>query len=674
MSNSMEEHKIDNMEFKWGIKRGRGGMKKDVQFYESFTFDGVEYFLYDAVYLFKDGELDPYVGKLIKIWEHANKTKRVKILWFFRPYEVSNYLGDAKVLENELFLASGEGTGLTNINPLEAIAGKCNVVCISKDERNRQPSVEELKMADHMFFRTFDVEKLAISDKLGEKIATVEVKYLLNKNGSQKPCPLNTDAIGNGNTSDATASLGKGVFSQKSHSGMDKAVKHSEYLGSSLVKEFGGADVMNKQNFCAEEKREVTEDAGIAVGAVSAAKTNAVSGQSTLKHAAVTEVQKSAKDVAKSNSSVIQKTNIDRINNLSESEDKSTVRRTGIGSGINSLKDAAEPTVCLNNEAKSELLKNSRRLIEAAEIKSNNDAAALEARPSKKLKFEDTSKPSNNNSRNITQKLAAGHDANGVKASLAVTVAENRSKGKLAKDSNAAVDVLSMMVKPRDAATKLSNEKLHKATKQLSNKDAITYGLVVEVTRRPDADKSKWFTGLPWEDRMKTACEQGRLVLLQNLDPAYASSEVEDIVWHGCRESCTAKMLQHTAISSPHSGQAFAIFKTREAAENVIKKLERGCLMLPNGRPLVSSVGVASYPPKQSPFPGHLVIDKLKLQMQKEKKEAVSTSHSSQPNTLEYDMGMEWRLLQARSEFCWKKLYKQQGEELKKLKANLKSK
>ncbi|KAL2930137.1 Protein ANTI-SILENCING 1, partial [Bienertia sinuspersici] len=69
------------------------------------------------------------------------------------------------------------------VEPLdEAIAGKCNVVCISKDERNRQPSIDEIKMAQYVFYRTFDVNTHAISDKLGEKIATIEVNFLLNKN------------------------------------------------------------------------------------------------------------------------------------------------------------------------------------------------------------------------------------------------------------------------------------------------------------------------------------------------------------------------------------------------------------------------------------------------------------------------------------------------------------
>lgn len=108
----------DELEFKWGKKRGIGGKKKDVQFYESFTFDGVQYTLYDCVYLYKDGEPEPFIGKLIKIWEHPDKTKKVKVLWFFRPDDIGEHLVNDQIMENELFLACGEGPGLANINPL----------------------------------------------------------------------------------------------------------------------------------------------------------------------------------------------------------------------------------------------------------------------------------------------------------------------------------------------------------------------------------------------------------------------------------------------------------------------------------------------------------------------------------------------------------------------------
>jgi hypothetical protein len=114
----VEAKKVQNFEFKWGKQRGVGGKKKDVKFYESFSYDGVEYALYDSVYMYEEGETEPYIGKLLKIWENADKTKKVKVLWFFCPREISNYLGDEKTAENELFLASGEGVGSTNVNPL----------------------------------------------------------------------------------------------------------------------------------------------------------------------------------------------------------------------------------------------------------------------------------------------------------------------------------------------------------------------------------------------------------------------------------------------------------------------------------------------------------------------------------------------------------------------------
>lgn len=114
----VEADGVENLEFEWGKKRGVGGKKKDVQFYESFTYDGVVYALYDCVYLYKEGEPDPYIGKLIKIWENADKTKKVKVLWFFRPCEILSYLGVEDTAENELFLASGDGVGLANVNPL----------------------------------------------------------------------------------------------------------------------------------------------------------------------------------------------------------------------------------------------------------------------------------------------------------------------------------------------------------------------------------------------------------------------------------------------------------------------------------------------------------------------------------------------------------------------------
>lgn len=105
-----------------------------------------------------------------------------------------------------------------------------------------------------------------------------------------------------------------------------------------------------------------------------------------------------------------------------------------------------------------------------------------------------------------------------------------------------------------------------------------------------------------------------------------------------------------------------------------VAKLDEVCLMLSNGRPLVGSIAAPCFPGKQSTFFGHLTINKLRIHMQREMKEAVSTSHCSQPNTLEYDMAMEWCLLQDRSDLALRKLRQQQEQELRKLRATLKSK
>uniref|UniRef100_M1B112 DNA binding / nucleic acid binding n=1 Tax=Solanum tuberosum TaxID=4113 RepID=M1B112_SOLTU len=177
--------KDEEVEFVWGRKRGIGGKRKEVQFYESFTYDGVEYALYDCVYMHKEGEL-PYIGKIIKIWENPDKSRKIKIHWFFRSTEILYHLKDVKVAENEVFLASGEGTGLANVNPLEAIAGRCNVICTSEDNRNPQPSDEEVKMADYVFYRAFDVGTCAILDKMIDKIGGLDVKYVFNRKESEK--------------------------------------------------------------------------------------------------------------------------------------------------------------------------------------------------------------------------------------------------------------------------------------------------------------------------------------------------------------------------------------------------------------------------------------------------------------------------------------------------------
>ncbi|CAH8363187.1 unnamed protein product [Eruca vesicaria subsp. sativa] len=184
------EKKSDGLPFKWGKKRGPGGVEnKDVQYYESFTYGGCEYCLYDCVSVGDDSQVHSFVGKIIKMWEYVDQRqdpRRVELLWFFKPSELSLYFeGVEDVLANELFLASGSGLGLTNENLLEAISGKCHVLCISKDVRNPQPSEEEIKSADFLFHRTYDVGTSRILDKIDDNVAGVDVEFIFNRTSSE---------------------------------------------------------------------------------------------------------------------------------------------------------------------------------------------------------------------------------------------------------------------------------------------------------------------------------------------------------------------------------------------------------------------------------------------------------------------------------------------------------
>lgn len=116
MSHIREKNREEkNLGFKWGIPIGAGAKNSDIMFYESFIFKGEEYFVYNCVY-FDLGQPEASIGKLVKLFEGPDHVKKVKVVWFMRPSEIRNYLGDYEPRWNEIFLASGQGRGVSNIN------------------------------------------------------------------------------------------------------------------------------------------------------------------------------------------------------------------------------------------------------------------------------------------------------------------------------------------------------------------------------------------------------------------------------------------------------------------------------------------------------------------------------------------------------------------------------
>ncbi|XP_034695972.1 protein ANTI-SILENCING 1-like isoform X5 [Vitis riparia] len=460
------EHSYD---FKWGIKSGMGGKNRDLQFYESFTYDGVEYFLYDCVYLYQTGQLETYIGKLVRIWETPTREKKVNIVWFFRPVDIRRHLGDDVPHWNEIFLASGEGKGISNINALEALGGKCKVVCTSNDKRNPRVSQVELREADYMFYRTFDIGSLKISDNFADLIDGIKVEYFFNRKKDQKllnPRNIKANLEVRTQTIDST--------SKSDMSTLDMWPLKKRKLLLSTEKELPGL------------------------------------GPNT--------------------------------SPPSELGERSNMR-TLLPLRIASKRDPEKLTVSLPGLPKHE----------EKNLNPKDSTSQNRARP-KKVKFDEK----------------------------AITIPDKAA--------------------PQPA----QNEGIKARTGSMDD------------TRRLDADRRSWFKELPWDKRIQRAHEQGTLVLLENLDRFYTSSEVEDLVWHAFKVRATAKMIQCGTFSSPHNGKAFVIFKLKATADMVISQLNARCLMLADGRPVVGHRKAPTDPSKPASFVGHLFIDKIRFQRQPE--------------------------------------------------------
>ncbi|XP_019169562.1 PREDICTED: protein ANTI-SILENCING 1-like isoform X2 [Ipomoea nil] len=492
------------LQFNWGRKTG-------VQYYLSFTYNGVHYSLYDCVYMRRcDDEPEPGIGKLVKMFETATGIKKVKVVWFFRPAEVQNLLGDIRILPNELFLASGEGKGVFSLNLLENICGKCSVICISKDRRNPQPTKEESRKAKYVFFRAFDVKTCRISKIFPDVIAEVEVKNYFNQrkdSGASDTSPLSMRKIEN--------------------ISLLKKKKRESALDTSLPK-----------------KMKVEKHSGVS--------------------------------------------------------DKSPLSM--------------------------------RKIESISPLKKKKRESALDTSSPKKMKVEKHSGPSSR------PKTSQGKDSVGMGVNL------DRKVSKFAA----------------------------RADHTEKKKGVITNSQTTGVARRPDEDSIEWFTEQPWEIKMPMAQENGTLVLLENLDPSFNSKDVEDILWHVFKMKVSAK-IERSTFSTPHSGKALAIFKSKEAAESVISDLKTRCLVLGDGRPLIAQTGVHKKPSNPSVFVGHLTIGKTRPQRQRpEMRMALSTSHHSQSNTIEYEMAIEWFVLQQQSDRWWKTLYEKHAKEIAELKNKVK--
>ncbi|KAK1312462.1 hypothetical protein QJS10_CPA07g00561 [Acorus calamus] len=514
--------------------------------------------------------------------------------------EIRNWLNDYQPLEKEIFLATGEGKGISNINPLEAIAGKCNVVCSSTDQRNPQPSEEELKMADYIFHCTFDVGTFSISDKIGDSVAGIEVSFLFNRKGQ----------IAKSATADARAN-GKLKIENNGTTVSEKDQILSDKLDDRPLKKMKAT--------VASEK--VKDGTGLGESSYNSDK----------------------EDVKPSNPP-----------DSSEEKTKTRIVKDSVCREKETSKLKVDDTRAQKFSCNSDSV-DGKASYEKAKTRIVKDSVCPE-KETLKLNVGDT-----------RARLSCNSDAVDGKAS------NNKEKTRIAEDS---VKGSVKVKKTNEQSSRPSNgtllksslDRLPSMTEKLQNQTS-------EVAKKQEIDKSNWFKQEPWEDKMKTAAEEGTLVLLQNLDPSNTSKDVEDLISRAFQKKCDARMVRWTTFSSPYSGRAFVIFKSKKDAAEALMKLEKHSLILPNKRPLIGSEGLQGMPELHCKFFGHLFIDKFRPVMQREEmKKAVSTSHCSQPNTIEYEMAMDWELLQEKSKEQWKALNKGHENEVKQLKKHWKMK
>eukprot|EP01018_Ginkgo_biloba_P027620 Gb_05332 [translate_table: standard] len=631
--NHAQEPEANKSEFCWGVKRGVGLKGKEIQFYDSFIYEGVEYSRYDCVYLNKEGEPEPYIGKIIKIWEDSKEKKnKMKVMWFFRPIEIRNWLEvDTSPSNKEIFVASGEGKGVFNINILDVIVGKCKILCTSPDKRNPQPSEEDLANADFFFHRTFDVGKYTVS----ENLSNIEAEFVFNKQ----------------------------VWVSKSGPSVDRQVNEAKKIQADKKTSNGSHSLEAKEQVRALEsavvdlKRNKVENTGIL-------------SKLTVQEDAIPETME-------------QESEKNEVEN-SKMPSKLTIKEDGVKEPARTEIEISE--IKTNKQESSRDEKKSR-----PKSRDNSDGVLVTQKEEPKMdEEEDSETPSK-----LTVKEDGSKEKKFNRQESSREEKKSLKRPKLRVDSDEDEDGLEDLREKKMDSNKEASGTEKKSVKKIKLNDSaakVSEGLtrpvseprnldkgkklgrqIIEITKKPEVESNKWFKGLPWDERLRKGYEQRAVIQLYNFDPSYTSAELEDIMWNIFAERCTAKVIPRTSTSNPKCGEALVIFKTKEAAEVAVKKLDEACLMLPSGRPLIATKAGPVASGKFSKFAGHICVEKHKLHLHRahqteDMRKAVSTSHCSQPNTIEYEMAMEWRLLQEKSDRWWKELYKQEGEELNKVK------
>uniref|UniRef100_A0A453B3N9 Uncharacterized protein n=1 Tax=Aegilops tauschii subsp. strangulata TaxID=200361 RepID=A0A453B3N9_AEGTS len=147
---------------------------------------------------------------------------------------------------------------------------------------------------------------------------------------------------------------------------------------------------------------------------------------------------------------------------------------------------------------------------------------------------------------------------------------------------------------------------------------------------------------------------------------------LQELIREALQLSCTAKPINHPTYDDPNNGKAYVVFNSRNIADEAVMKINSGLVV--GGRPLYCSKGLLKVPkPASGALVGHLTISNQKMnpRQREEQKKAVSTSHCSQPNTIEYDLALDWMLVREKQAMKFSILHKRHAGERKSFAAKM---
>ncbi|KAK3219582.1 hypothetical protein Dsin_013552 [Dipteronia sinensis] len=528
--------------------------------------------------------------------------------------------------------------------------------------RNPRASGEELQKADYIFYRTFDVAKLKIEESFSEEIDGVKVEHFFNRKKDQAfNNPLNSTV----NVRESTGELSSPKL------GSGKAVVDGVKVNK-VAKELERTAIVNRQGWYSPSDISMLRPTN-SIGNCQKEESfpENLDGVKESRKLKVHEdkrwrspSEKTKPRIKISSENCTAKKLFSKVDGVKEQRFSDMEKEKVIVNPHNSKANAREwigksslsPRLGLDNAVGGHAVKKDNSGILMSTVVKDSEKSTIRQGQSPR------------------PKTSVDKDKFGV-GRISCSQLKNKEKVRYSEDITPASASVPPLKKIKLFHNENARRKNDKSTAQLvQNRDTKNDGLFWEVTPRPDSNGGSWFTQPPWERSLQKGHEIDAVLSLENLDPSYTSSEVEDLVWHALHKRVQAKMLQRSTFSSPYNGKALVIFKSKDAADFAIAELRNRCLMLEDGRPVICRRQTLREPRKPASFVGHLSLDKVRHRKQRDQqmKNGVSTSHCSQLNTIEYEMAMEWCLLQEKSELWWKALHERQEKHIQHVRGRLK--